>query len=649
MLKLFRSNLRSLSWVLWGVILVFVLLVFVEVGAFQPQVNDGGRNSPAAWAGDTVVTFGEYEQEYRRLEDYQRQLFQGNVPEAFQEQLKVQALQQAFDYKLLIAEAKDLGLTVSDSELRESILEFPAFSDQNGNFIGEDRYRNILARSGFPSPKDFESAQRERLLFGKLDALLQEAVFVTDKQVEESFREQSERASIRYVLLPTRQLADSVTVEQTDLEEYFEEHKDEYRLPEQRRVVYLVVDNSVLRSGMEVTAQDIEAAYQASSDDYRQEEQVRARHILIKTDERTVPEAEAEIAKARLRIEGGEPFDQVAREVSEDAGSANSGGDLRYFPRGRMVAQFEEAAFSASVGELVGPVTTPFGVHLLEVTDRREEGLRPLDDVRAQVRHKILTERVSDEGNRLAGELLTRLKDAGGTSESELQKVADELEHVRLFVTEPFGQQDTIPGIGRSQEFSSAAFALGPNELSELVKLPRGWSVLSLKEVLEPRVPELSVVEARVRDAVRIDMQKTLARQKLAEAKQAVADGSSLDEAAEDLSLEVKESNELARGGAIPELGASSAKVIAEALSLEEGDVGGPFEYPQGEVLIQVVERKHMDPEEFELQKDQTRASLEQRLYQRLRTSVLNQRKIDLDVQYATSIVDTIAEADQVQ
>ncbi len=647
MLKLFRSNLRSLSWVLWGVILIFVLLVFVDVGALRRPNGDRGRDRPAAWAGDTVVTFGEYEQEYRRLEDYQRQLFQGNVPEAFQEQLKVQALQQAFDYKLLIAEAKDLGLTVSDSELRDSILDIPAFSDESGAFVGEDRYRNILARSGVRSPKDFEASQRERLLYSKLDSLLRESSFVTDDEVESTFREQSERASIRYVALPIRQLADSVTVEEADLTAYFEEHAEEYRLPEQRRIAYLVVDNSVLRSQMEVTPEDIESAYQANSGDYRQEEQVRARHILIKTDERTVPEAEAEIEKARKRIAAGEPFDRVAREVSEDAGSAASGGDLRYFPRGRMVAQFEEAAFGAAVGEIVGPVTTPFGVHLLEVLDHRKEGLRPLDDVRAQVRHKLLTERVSKEGNTLAAELLARLKDADGTSEGELQKVADELDYVKLIVTEPFGQQDTIPGIGRSQDFSAAAFALEPKELSELVKLPRGWSVLSLKEVLEPRVPELSVVEARVREAVRIEKQKALARQRLDEAKSAIANGKTLDEVAGDLSVEVKEADDLARGGAVPELGASSSTIIAAALELEEGDVGGPFEYPQGEALIRVVERKHMDPEEFESQKDRTRASLEQRQYSRLKSSVLSQRKLDLNVQYASSIIDTAAEAEQ--
>lgn len=647
MLKLFRDNLRSLSWVLWGVILVFVLLVFVDVGAFQQQDAQDGRNAPAAWAGDTVVKFSEYEQVYRRLEDYQRQLFQGNIPEAYREQLKVQALQQAFDDKLLIAEAKDLGLLVSDAELRKSILEFPAFNDEKGRFIGQERYRNVLARGGSASPKDFEAAQRERLLYEKLDALLREAAFITDEQVEEAFRQRSERAKIRYVLYPIRQLADTVSVEQEDLDTYFEAHKEEYRLPEQRRVVYLVVDNSVLRSRMEVTPEEVSAFYQAHSEEYQQEEQVRARHILIKTDERTPEEAEAEIEKARQRIVGGESFDSVARDVSEDPGSAASGGDLRFFPRGRMVAQFEEAAFGAEIGELVGPIRTPFGVYLLEVTERREKGMRPLDDVRAQVRHKLLTERVSEEGNRLAGELLARLKDAGGTSESDLQAVADELEYVKLLVTEPFGQQDTIPGIGRSQEFSAAAFALEEGQLSELVKLPRGWSVLALEEVLEPRVPELAAVEARVREAVRIDQQKALARQQLEEARQAIAGGTSFDEAAAALDLEVKESEEIGRGGAIVELGAASATVIQAALSLEEGAVGGPFEYPQGETLFEVTERKHMDPAQYEVQKDQLRDSLEQQQYLRLRTSVLNQRKLDLDVQYASSIVDTVAEVEQ--
>ncbi|MCB1032519.1 MAG: peptidyl-prolyl cis-trans isomerase [Acidobacteria bacterium] len=649
MLKLFRDNLRHLSWVLWGVILVFILLIFVDVGAFQPKDAEGGPNAPAAWAGDIVVRFSEYESAYRRLESYQRQLFQGNIPDAFQEQLKVQALQDAFDFKLMLAEAKDMGLKISNSELRKSILEIPAFLDENGKFIGEEKYKNLLARSGFRTAQEFENSQREQLLYIKLDSILRDSAFVSDKAVEEAFRNQSERAKIRYVLLPIRQLADSVTIEEADLASYFETHKEEYRLPEQRRIAYLVVDNSVLRAKMEVSPEDIEAYYQAHSEDYQQEEQVRARHILIKTDERTQAEADAELEKARQRIVGGEPFETVARELSEDPGSAASGGDLRYFPRGRMVPQFEEAAFGAKVGELVGPVHTPFGAHLLEVTARRESGLRPLDEVRAQVRHKILTERVSEEGNRLAGELLARLKDAGSTSEEELQSIADESETTKLVVTDPFGQQDTIAGIGRSPEFSSAAFALKPGELSELVKLPRGWAVLTLKEVLEPRIPELSVVQAQVRDAVRIQKQRDLARQKLEQARQSIDAGESFDEVAKGLDLEVKESGELSRGGALPDLGAASGKVIEAALSMEEGAVGGPYEYPQGETLVQVTERQHMDPADFEAQKEATRERLEAQEYQRLRASVLNQRKIDLNVQYASSIVADVAEDDQVR
>lgn len=108
------------------------------------------------------------------------------------------------------------------------------------------------------------------------------------------------------------------------------------------------------------------------------QEQVRARHILLRVDEeRSAEQAREQVAAIRARLAAGEDFAAIAAEVSDDPGSAAQGGDLGFFGRGRMVPEFEEAAFSAPVGELVGPVETDFGLHLIEVIERRPGGVEP--------------------------------------------------------------------------------------------------------------------------------------------------------------------------------------------------------------------------------------------------------------------------------
>jgi peptidyl-prolyl cis-trans isomerase D len=641
MLKVFRDNLKSWSWLIWVFVAATIFLwVLMDIpGLFDPQ-STVGRNAVAAQAGSAQVTYGEYESAYRQLEQTYSQLFQGKLPEGYSARLKVQALDQALNEKLLIVQAKKMGLTVPDEELRKRILEYPAFQKVEGGFIGEKDYASALRRAGYGSPKEFEAAIRDSLLYEKINGVLRASAYVTDDDVHNAFREEVERAKLSYLLLPYAQPGEAVEVSPQELAAYFAEHQDVYRLPEQRKVDYLLVDAAQLRATMTASQEEIQAYYDSHQDEFQQEEQVRARHILITTDERTPEEAAAEIRAIRQRIENGGDFATVATEVSEDPGSAANGGDLRFFSRGRMVPQFEEAAFGAQIGELVGPVVTPFGAHLIQVTERRAAGVRPLEEVQAQVSHKILTERVEEAGKTKAGELLSRLKDAGKATREGFEAIAGEDEALRFAETAPFGRQDLIPGIGRSEEFAAAAFDAKVGDVAGPTKVPRGWAILSVAEVLEPRVPQLSEVEGKVQAAAQAEKQKKLAREKLEGARAQLEDGRTLAEVAASLGVEVKESQPQGAQGSIPELGPTSTKIISQALTMNEGEIGGPEETPQGAVLFQVTERQRMDAAEFELRKGSTRERLENERFAQVQASALAQLKRDLGTQNFVQIED---------
>ncbi len=636
-LKYLRDNLKSLTWILWGVVAVFVMLIFFEWGG----VNDRRSRDAdvAATVGNEEITFNEFRQQYRTLEDRYRQTFgeQFNRELAKQFNLPIQALDQLINRRILLMEARSIGLRATDSEVRDAILEYPAFQDESGNFIGFDRYQQILRSNRLPET-EFEASLRDDVLLGKLNAILAQTAYVSDADVEAGYREQAERAAIRYAQLPATELAGEIVASRAEIESYFADHQTEYELPEQRVVDYLLVDTVKLRREIEIPDQELTAYYEGHPDDFTREEQVRARHILLRiTPDRPAEQVESELTDARRRIEAGEDFAELAKELSEDESNASRGGSLGFFGRGRMVKAFEDAAFNASVGELVGPVKTDFGYHLIEVQDHRQGGLQPFEEVRGAVRSRQVGERVQEIAEAKIRDLRQRIETQALSSDEQLEALAAE-EGLSWQTTEPFGSADNVTGIGRAPDFTAAAFAIKTGELSEPVKLPRGWAILRLEEIKPPRLAPLEEVEAQVRQAVEQQNRKAAAVARLEEMHRAIETGGDFETLAAELGLEIQESGEFGRFGSITGLGANR-KVIDSALALEEGQWGEPVETALGAVLFQATARQEFDPAEFEKEKAATRSRQQAERLSQLVASLIELRRRDLTPKYDAQVL----------
>lgn len=635
MLKVFRDNIKYLSWVLWAVILVFVLFVFVDFGSAR---LGPGASRAAATVGGQPITYNEYERAYRNLEERLRQLYGDQfTPEvAKQLGLERQALEQLISQKVLAAEARRLGLATNDEELRKIILTIPAFKDSQGRFIGAQAYENVVRAIRYPSVEEFEHELREQLLVDKLNQVMSANLYLSDATVEAAYRKEVEKAAIRYLQLPAQQAALQVEVTPADLDAYLQAHRDQLRLPEQRKVAYLLIDNAALRDQVQVTDADIEAYYSQHADEFTQPEQVRARHILLQlNDQRTAEQARGEVEALKARLAGGEDFAAVAKAVSEDPGSAARGGDLGYFGRGQMTPEFEQAAFDAQSGALVGPVETPFGVHLLEVLDHRQGGLQPLAEASGRIRGKLQVERVQQAAQTKATELAGKLAEGGGKVTADRLRAVAEGEAAASFAeTAPFGREDVVPGIGRGGDFATTAFELAVGALSPPVKVARGAALLTVEEVLPPRDPQLSEVEARVRQAVEREKRQQAAMDRLAAARADISAGAkTLDQVATELGLTVADSGEFSAGGSIPGLG-FSPRITEAAMSMASGEVGGPFGTPAGAVLFEVTERTSWDPATFAAERDGTRERLEREELNRLVGALVQQRRAELGVNY---------------
>lgn len=647
MLKVFRDNLKYLSWVLWLVIAVFILFVFVDFGGTVP----GSTSAPSAAAvtvGSQKITYGEFQRAYDQFEAFYRDSMGDQFSRELAQQigLPVQVLNRLIADRILAEEGRRMGLAVTDKELRDEILR-----QFGGNFSGPDEYSRILRANGL-TPESFESSLRRDMLANKTQQVLAANLFISEEDVERTYRDRVERAKIRFIKLPAADLAAEVVLEPEEVAAYFEANREEYRIPERRVVTYLSVDRAAIQSSLEIGAEEIQAYYDENADEFTRDEQVQARHILVSIDPAGVgPEdasrdkARAAIEGAKRRIEAGTPFEVIAAEMSEDPGSKDRGGDLGYFGRGAMVPPFEEAAFGAELNTLVGPVETDFGFHLIEVLDKRAGGLQPLTEVEGLIRQRLASTRGTAAAESKARELADRVR-REDLAPTAWQQLAAEETGVSVETTSAFGRNDYVDGIGSATAFASRAFELAPGEVSEPLPVGSGWAVLAVESIEEPRYPELEEVRAEVEAAAREDRQLDLALARLEQAATGLPEEKTFDQVAEDLALEPVETALFGRGDAVGALGRNRA-ISTAALELDVGQTGGPFQLGDGAVLFEVVERELFDAARFNEERAAERDALRDQRFAELLTALIEERRAEMGVSYDPQLVASFGLDDQ--
>lgn len=159
-----------------------------------------------------------------------------------------------------------------------------------------------------------------------------------------------------------------------------------------------------------VTPEEVKAYYEAHKSEFSQPEMVKARHILVRVpsdaNEKAWSEAEAKIKDIKKQLDKGKDFAELAKQYSDDPGSKDRGGDLGFFPKGRMVPEFETAAFALKPGETSGPVKSPFGYHIIQVQERKDAAVIPFEDISQQVEQRLIAEKQQ----RLVGQITDELK-----------------------------------------------------------------------------------------------------------------------------------------------------------------------------------------------------------------------------------------------
>ena len=601
MLKYLRDRKR-MGYLVGSFLLVLVIFAFVVfyIPDLLAPAGGVGLTGEVARVDGISISAQQFLQRYRRQEQvYRAQLGQQYSP-ALMQQLGLEdlVLRRLIQDALLVVEAERQGLTVSDEEVANRIVRDSTFQS-NGQFIGRAAYLQTLSQNGLTAGQ-FEAELRNQILRQKLQTLVTDGVLVSSEEVEREYRNRNEMAKLEYVHVPKEPIDASNEVADEEIAAFFEENKEQYRLPLQRKIRYLSITSQPFQSEVTVSEREIERDYNRNLHLYETPLQVRAGHILFKTadkDEKNEEEVQRQAEEVLTQVKSGGDFAALAKKHSEDT-SAEQGGDLGFFGRGEMVPEFEQAAFSLKVGDTSGLVKSAYGFHIIKVTERQDPFARELDDVRDEIRSRLTQEKAV----KLMEDAVTQ---AGGylRSTENLEGLAQQYDLLTTQETDFFGRRDPVPRLGSSQELRSLAFELPIGEVSPPLRQGRDYVFFEVLKERESFIPVLEDVREQVKKGLLDEAAGAAARSKAEEIRLKLSDARTAADAAKAAGTELKTADSFYRGTQLPEAGRSPA-VQDAAFAGETGVFSAPLPSPNGFVVLRVVERTGYDPEKFASEKD---------------------------------------------
>ncbi|MBF0453928.1 MAG: SurA N-terminal domain-containing protein [Magnetococcales bacterium] len=631
MLNVMRRGANS--WVI-KILLVFIALSFVVWGVG----DDLGRTTqtPLVEAKNWTITPREYSLAYDTEFQRMRQRFGGTLDKKMAEVLglKQQTLNALINQHLIQEAGQQLRLTISPETLRKAIAENPAF--QSGGTFDKGRY-DLLLRNNRLTPAEYESQLTTELLTNQLRQAVGLLAYTPEILVRDSFELANESRQIATMTLRPADLENTFHPDDATLQAYLSEHIDQFMSSAQVKVRHILLNTDSVRGSITVSQKALQDYYDENLDSYIQQETREARHILIKikgdVDEATALET---IQLAEKRLQAGESFEAVAKELSQDI-SAAQGGSLGEFGRGMMVKPFEEATFSLAEGERSKPIKTQFGYHLIQVDKIHPGRTKTLAEVTQQIQ-PLLIERQA--ANQVYDRSIT-MEDQIFAS-GDLKTISADL-NLRYRETDFFSRTDTdkLEGIEKEGPFLDAAFSTPKGEISPVIELPDNrFFALEVLGKKEPAPRSLKEAREEVLSAYRKERAREKAREWMEAAQKALSEGKSWQDAAKShQSIQTKESAPFTRDGG-KDAPSPAIRAAAFKLSLKKADHPDLIEEGDGFTLVRLQKITPANPEEYEKSAQALREKLQQTLGMEHLTSYLNGLWKKSDIRINNSMLD---------
>ena len=496
MLQNIRDN--SQGWIAKTIIGIIVMLLALT--GFEAIFNAASNNQNAAEVNGEEISRYDLDQamnmQRRQLAQQLGQDFDASLLD--DRLLRDSALGSLIDRMLLLQSAKNANFAFSSEALDQLILQTPEF--QVDGAFSAARFDQVIQQMGY-SRLQFRQLLEQEMLIGQLRAGISGTGFVTDQQVDNFARLEMQTRDFATLTLPAQQEAIEVGDEQ--IKDYYEANADRFRTPEQVIVEYVELKKESFFDQVEVSDEELQELYQKQIANLA--EQRRAAHILIETGgELSDDEAKAKIDEIATRVKNGDDFAAVAKEASQDPGSANEGGDLGFAGPGVYDPAFEDALYALNEGEVSAPVKSEFGWHIIKLLGVQSPEVPAFESLKPQLVRELKAQQVEQR----FVETSKQLEDSAFEA-SDLAQPAQEL-GLMVQTTEAFGR-DGGEGITANRQVIQAAFSdevLVDGANSSVIELDPDTSIaLRVKEHLKPAAIPL----ADVREDIVQQLQRSLA------------------------------------------------------------------------------------------------------------------------------------------
>jgi peptidyl-prolyl cis-trans isomerase D len=577
MITFMRRYRKGLQIGLLVVIVAFVASLFVFGSRGFDGASEGGGDQVATVNGERISR-KQYQDRYQAVMDYYSQVNRSRISPEMAEQLGLpqRVVDELVTEAVVVQRAQAEGIGLDDEEFNAAVHAMREFQD-NGRFSME-RYRRFLQSRGVDAERDL----RRYLTLRKVQRFITGGVRVTEAEVEQAWQLRQEQVKAGWALVELAPLMSAVVASDEDIAGYHTSHADEFKQPERRRVQYVTLVAKDFTP--KVSEGEVERYYTEHAKEFETPRQLHASHVLARVGETGGSEAEDKardkIVDVIRRAKAGEDFAKLAREISEDPGSKDKGGELGWVGQGDMVPQFEQALFALKKGEVSAePVRTPFGFHAIKVLDVKEGSKKPLKEVVGQIRDRLAAEAAEKAARAKADEVRPALMAA--------KDFMAEARSLKLNPVETTMARTQRPPGMSADTLEDAAFGLALGGVTTPVKTPAGWVVLKVTESLAAGVPPLSEIRDRVAASVKRQKADTLAATRAKQLIEEAKDGN-LQAAAKKVGATYGETQRFTRGKPAERLPGDAQLA---ALQTPAGQISAAVRAPQGYYVVKVLER----------------------------------------------------------
>ncbi len=641
MLKVIREHSRSflIKGILWMVVISFILTIFLVWGRGSQGLS--GSTTAVSTVDGVDISAESFLRLYKLNLDRFQQSISGNIDQQWLQQLAAsQALNDLINEEMMVQEAISRGIVVSPEEIIDHITERYEIFQQNGKFIGQEKYLEIL-RANRISPSEFEEAIRRDLYLQKFSSLIIDGIILSEAELKEEFKRQKEKVSISYLLFQPSTFTDLIVPTDQELAEFYKDNKENYREPERRRITYINIE-SKMGGEIEVSEREVQRYYQNHLEDFKVPVQRRSRHILFRIPPNATAEEEEAIKKkaeeALSRARAREDFAELAKQYSEDETTAQNGGDLGYSSRGRMVQELDDVLFSMEINDISDVIKTRFGYHIVQLTDIQRAHYQPLSDadIRDRVEKTLRTEKSHQEAKELAEKVYNEASSAHDLNVAG-KKYALEVKDSGFFAKE-----ERIEGLGTPTLLLDSAFSLKVGEISEPILIGRSYCVFQLMENKAPSIPPLEEVKPKVINSFKEKGGRELAKRQAEEVRELLlGENPDLMAVASQQKIEPQSPKPFKRGEQIEELG-MAPEVEKRAFAMKEGEVSEVVTVDKGFVVFQVNAKEEPTSEEFAQEKEMLKETLLQQKQLGRYSAILTRLRERKRIIYNQTLIDQL-------